>query len=115
VRSTGVCVLWGIGIIAPAEQLIATQWSSWESSSWTGETWLSCREVQHEVLGFCVPWGNWLLVPPAEYQVIAFLPLVGNLAFFLLMGEWGPPALRASGKSWASVLCGERSLLARSE
>jgi hypothetical protein len=35
----------------------------------------------------CVPWGNGFLVPPTEWQVIAFLPEVGNLAFLLFSRE----------------------------
>jgi hypothetical protein len=40
--------------------------------------------VKCEALGFCVYLRETgLLVPPAEEQVIAFLPSVGNLAFLI--------------------------------
>jgi hypothetical protein len=39
--------------------------------------------------------GTWLLVPPAEWQAIAFLPSVGNLAFLLFGG--GVKSLLLSG------------------
>jgi hypothetical protein len=51
------------------------------------------------------PWGTGLLVLHSEQEVIAFLPLVGNLAFSLFdRGSKGSLAVRDSGEFWASKL-----------
>jgi hypothetical protein len=55
------------------------QWRSWDSRSWTGEMWLSCKEEQCELLGFCVPCGK--RVSGATCRVTGFLPSVRNLVF----------------------------------
>jgi hypothetical protein len=68
-----------VGLLASAEKQIATQW--------TGEMWLSCREVQCEALGFYVPWRNRAC--GATCRIASFLPLSRKLAFSLLMEEQG--------------------------
>jgi hypothetical protein len=64
-------------------------------SFWIRKKWVSCREVQGEALNFCLPWGTGLLELLEEQQVLAFLPSVENLAFFLYHG--GTRTLLLSG------------------
>jgi hypothetical protein len=35
--AVGLCSLWRAGLLASAEWQVATQWRSWDSSSWTRE------------------------------------------------------------------------------
>jgi hypothetical protein len=57
--------------------------------------WLSFREVQCELLGFCVPWGNRVSGAPQRVAGFSFPPLVWNLAFLLF--DKGARALLLSG------------------
>jgi hypothetical protein len=44
-----------------------------------------------------------LLLPPSEFQVTAFLPSVGNLAFLLFNRGTETLPLSGSGECWASA------------
>jgi hypothetical protein len=79
-----VSALWETGLLAPAEQWIATQWRSWDSSSWRGETGLSCREVQGEVLGFCAPWECRPSGATCRVAVSRFPPFSGESGVLIL-------------------------------
>jgi hypothetical protein len=56
--------------------------------------------VQFEALGSVYLRETGLLVPPAEWKVIAFLPSVGNLSFFLFgkVERVRSPSIRDSGE-----------------
>jgi hypothetical protein len=56
-----------------------------------------------------------LVVLPAEWQVIALAPSVENLAFSLFDGRARALLLSGIGECWASMTCGEGSLLAPAE
>jgi hypothetical protein len=61
---------------------------------------------------FCVPWGNRASGATCRVVGYSFLPLSENLAVLALCW-WskGSLAVRDSGECWASMLCGEGSLL----
>jgi hypothetical protein len=59
--------------------------------------------------------GTELLVPPAEYQVIAFLLSVRNLAFSHFDRRVKALCYQGSVECWASMLSGEGRLQAPAE
>jgi hypothetical protein len=59
--------------------------------------------------------GKRLLVPPSEWQVIAFLPSVGNLAFLLFGGLKALLMSGTLGSAGSPMVCGKGSLLAPAE
>jgi hypothetical protein len=73
-----LCAPLEAGLLTPAEQQIAMQWRSWDSSSCIGETGFSCREAQCEVLGLCAPWGSRLTVVAYRVAGYSFPPLGGE-------------------------------------
>jgi hypothetical protein len=68
--------------------------------------------VQREVLCFCVPW--WSIASGDACSVAGYsFASVGRESGILVLwqGSEGSLAVRDSGECWASVLCGEESLL----
>jgi hypothetical protein len=66
--------------------------------------WLFCREVQHEALCFCVPWGNRGSGATSWVAGYSFPPLSGESGVHSLMeerglsccqGQWGVLGLHA--------------------
>jgi hypothetical protein len=75
-----------------------------------------CRDVQCEVLGFCVPWGNRPSGAACSIAGCSFPPFSGESG--ILTFSWrseGSLTFWDSGECWASVLFGEGSLLASAE
>jgi hypothetical protein len=80
--------------------------------------WLFSREVQCEVLGFCVSWGNRASGATCRVTGFSFPPLSGKSGSSCSLMGWGLAgrkdslAVRDSGECWVSMLCREGSLLA---
>jgi hypothetical protein len=110
----GLCALWEGRSPSGSRIAIATQWRSWDSSSWTGETWLFCKELQCETLGFCVLWGNRFSGATHKAPGYSF-PLLSKESGILALwcGSMGSLAVRDSGE--CSMLCGEESFLVPAE
>jgi hypothetical protein len=100
-----LCSLWEAGLLAPAEQQIATQGRSWDSRSWTTEMGLSCRQVQWEVLALC---------ETQESRPSGATHTVTGYNFFTFRGESGPSCTLMgdikwetfNGRQWALPLSG---------
>jgi hypothetical protein len=74
--------------------------------------WFSCREVQCEALGFCVPWGNRVSGTACRVAGYSFPPLTGESGILSLWwGSKGSLAVRDGGECWASMLCVDESPL----
>jgi hypothetical protein len=50
----------------------------WDSSSWTGEIRLSCREARCNTLGFCLPWRDRASGATCKVAGYSFPPLSGE-------------------------------------
>jgi hypothetical protein len=65
------------------------------------------------VLGFCVPWWNRASDATCRVTGYSFPSLNGESGILALwQGSEGSLAVRDSGEGWASMLCGQGSLLA---
>jgi hypothetical protein len=78
----GLCTV-GANLLAPAEW-VATHWRTWGSSSWTGESWISWREVQCEALSFCVLRGNRASSATCRVAGYNFPPVSGESGILTL-------------------------------